>query len=157
MVSGQTWSVGPAADEEVASLGRGHDPKALAPGGSDHDDLVDCGMGAQRMGGPDRGVPGHEHTDYHDGKIGLQAESGSTGSPPRLTHQQEGDDGAEDEEGGETFHKPSLRWIRRQQSTAIERREETWSMARSDLQIDHVIVCVPDLDRAAESFLNGMA
>ena len=27
-------------------------------------------------------------------------------------------------------------------------------MARSDLQIDHVIVCVSDLDRAAESFLN---
>lgn len=26
-------------------------------------------------------------------------------------------------------------------------------MAKSDLQIDHVIVCVPDLDRAAESFL----
>ncbi|MDP9494087.1 MAG: VOC family protein [Actinomycetota bacterium] len=26
-------------------------------------------------------------------------------------------------------------------------------MAKSDLEIDHVIVCVPDLDRAAESFL----
>jgi hypothetical protein len=36
------------------------------------------------MGGSNRGVPGYEHPDDHEGKIGLQAESGSTGSPPRL-------------------------------------------------------------------------
>lgn len=83
MISGKTGCVGPGADEKITSLSRGDDTKVPTPGRADDHDFVDGGMGAQRVGCPDRGVPGHEHTDYHEGWIGLQAESGSTGSPPR--------------------------------------------------------------------------
>jgi hypothetical protein len=81
--SGDRGGLWTAADEEVTILSRGDHTEVLAAGRPHDHDLVDRRVSTQRVGGSDRGVPGHEDSDDHEGLIGLQAESGSTGSPPR--------------------------------------------------------------------------
>ena len=83
MLEGEVGSTRPAPDQQVAALGGRDDLEALATRGADHDDVVDSGMSAQGMGGAYRDIPGHQDPDPHVGWIGLQAESGSTCSPPR--------------------------------------------------------------------------
>ena len=60
--------------------GIGDDTKTTTAGRSHHHDLFDGVMSAQRVGGPDCGVPAGEDAYLHEGSTGFQAESGITTS-----------------------------------------------------------------------------
>ncbi len=135
------WRVRTGADEKVRSLGRVDDLEALTAGRTNDHNLVHGGMAAERVGGSYCGVPGDQHSDLHEGSTGCQSSVGDGWSLFFNTATTTAVTAAKMRRGGKRFTS------RKSMTAARHARIVLVSNV-----IDHLIVCVDDLDEGARDF-----
>ncbi len=129
---------GSGADQDIAAVGAGNHSEVLALCCSDYDYLVHGGMGGEGVGRSHRRLPAYQDSDLQEGSTGLQASSVGALDSRRRT-------------AITTAARATTMTIGEKRFTATSLRTVVpWHHPPMSVEIDHVILRVDDLDRAAK-------